>query len=122
MPISSRTKRVDFLLYSNTGSDGIPGTTYTRTPSTASDGRYWAAKEAVNARESNVAMQSGSEVSWEFEVSREDGALLNVRSAIRESGTIYKITGLKPVEQMGERFVVASALEAEREIYDSVVE
>src|SRR5687768_3247474 len=122
MPISSRTKRVDFLLYSDAGTDGIASTTYTRSPSAASDGKRWAAKEAVNARESVVAMQNQKEVSWEFELSEFDGALLSVNDAIRESGTIYKVTGLKPVEQMGERFVVASALEVGDEVYSSVVE
>jgi head-tail adaptor len=122
MPIATRIHRIDLLKWSDVGADGLANTRYTRLKSDASDGRYWAAIEAVNARESNIAAQMQTEVTYEFEVSRAVGRLLSTNDALRYQGVVFKILGLKPVEQMGERFVVVSALEVGDEVYNNIVE
>lgn len=58
MTVSLRTKRVGVYAYSDTGSGGLVAHTYTKVPSAASDGNWWASRGVPTGKEALVAQQS----------------------------------------------------------------
>lgn len=112
MSIGLRDQRCEIFAYADTGTDGIPATTYTRT------GTWWCRVEPVSAREASIAANSDHQVDVNIVFAREATGL-TTDGVIRHGTTIYKVNGVKPARMTGEQ--VVTAVYAASEVYDQVV-
>lgn len=96
MSVSLRNRRVAIYAYSNTGSNGLVEHTYTKTPSAAADGNWWASRSVPTGREVLVAAQAEHIADALFGFAAD--APLDVNGGLKdiETGEQFRIEALLP--------------------------
>jgi len=61
--VSHRTFRALVATYSDTGTNGRPNSTYTKAPSSDSDGLWWCSRGQPTGREATVGMKADERIS-----------------------------------------------------------
>jgi len=94
--VSLRNRRAALYAYSDAGANGLVSPAYTKTPSAASDGNWWASRGVPTGREALVAQQAAlvADSVWGFDA----GAPVTAPGLIVDvlTGTAFKITAILP--------------------------
>ena len=69
MPVSLRKFRAIVATYTDTGSDGVVSSTYTKSASSDSDGLWWCAKGVPSGRETTTGMKADERIDAVLEFS-----------------------------------------------------
>lgn len=94
MSAAQRTKRAALYAYSDSGSNGLAVPTYTKTPSSATDGCWWASRAVPSGRDVAIAAQAERVVDAVLGFAAE--APVTATGLVQIDGQLYRITALLP--------------------------